>query len=72
MDGDVAALIEQMYPGARIQERDWDDGYLEVEIWHDGREKNVYFNGAGECAPNCPMQCSALSMPNIRGRRSMM
>ena len=24
------------------------DGYLEVEIWHDGREKDVYFNGAGE------------------------
>ena len=48
LDGDIAALIEQMYPGARIQERDWDDGYLEVEIWHDGREKDVYFNGAGE------------------------
>ena len=48
MDGDVAALIEQMYPGATILEKDWDDGYLEVEIWHDGREKNVYFNGAGD------------------------
>ena len=48
LDGDIAALIEQMYPGARIQERDWDNGYLEVEIWHDGREKDVYFNGAGE------------------------
>lgn len=46
--GDVAAVIEQLYPGARILEQDNDDGYLEVEIWHDGKEKKVYFNGAGE------------------------
>ncbi|HIZ85795.1 MAG TPA: PepSY-like domain-containing protein [Candidatus Coprenecus stercoravium] len=45
---DIAAVIEQMYPGARILERDYDNGYLEVEIFHDGRDKDVYFNGAGE------------------------
>ncbi|HIZ88222.1 MAG TPA: PepSY-like domain-containing protein [Candidatus Coprenecus pullistercoris] len=45
---EIAALIEQAYPGARILEMDYDDGYLEVEIWHDGREKDMYFNGAGE------------------------
>ena len=26
-------------------EQDYDDGLLEVEIWHEGREKDVYFNG---------------------------
>lgn len=44
----IEEQIEAMYPGARILEQDWDDGYLEVEIWHDGREKSVYFNGADE------------------------
>lgn len=46
--GDVASVIGQLYPGARILEQDNDDGYLKVEIWHDSREKDVYFNGAGE------------------------
>ena len=45
---DVSEWIEQHYPGARITDRDYDDGYLEVEIFHDGKEKDVYFNGAGE------------------------
>ena len=44
----IEEQIEAMYPGARILEQDWDDGYLEVEIWHDGREKSVYFNGSDE------------------------
>ena len=29
-------------------EKDSDDGFLEVEIRHDGREKELLFNGAGE------------------------
>ena len=48
VDGSIEKFIAEKYPGARILEQDWDDGYLEVEIWHDGREKDVYFNGAGE------------------------
>lgn len=44
----IEELIASMYPDARILEQDWDDGYLEVEIWHDGREKSVYFNGSDE------------------------
>ena len=43
---DYRTFIESTYPGARILERDYDDGYLEIEIWHDGREKNVYFDGS--------------------------
>ena len=43
---DYQSFIESTYPGARILERDYDDGYLEIEIWHDGREKKVYFDGS--------------------------
>lgn len=47
VSGDIDAFIAEQYPGARILERDTDNGYLEVEILHENREKNVYFNGAG-------------------------
>lgn len=46
--GSIEQFIEEKYPGARILERDYDDGYIEVEIFHDGREKNIYFNGREE------------------------
>lgn len=42
---EVADFIETKYPGARIVEYDYDDGLLEVEIWHENREKKVCFNG---------------------------
>ena len=29
-------------------EYDYDKGLLEVEIWHENREKDVYFNGRNE------------------------
>lgn len=41
----VVEFIASKYPGAQILEQDYDDGLLEVEIWHEGREKDVYFNG---------------------------
>lgn len=44
---DVEAFIAGQYPGARVLEKDSDDGYLEVEILHENREKSVCFNGAG-------------------------
>lgn len=46
--GDVEKFIAQKYPGARITDRDKSDGYLEVEIWHDNKEKEVKFNGRNE------------------------
>ena len=46
--GNIEKFIEENYPGARIIEKDYDDGYIEVEIFHDGREKNIYFNGGEE------------------------
>ena len=45
---DVEAFIRTNYPGAVVLEKDSDDGFLEVEIRHDGREKELLFNGAGE------------------------
>lgn len=44
----VAEFIASKYPGAQILEQDYDDGLLEVEIRHEGREKDVYFNGRSE------------------------
>lgn len=44
---DVDAFIRDNYPGATVLERDFDDGYLEVDIMHDGRRKEVLFNGSG-------------------------
>ena len=48
VQGNVADFIAAKYPGAVIREYDYDNGMLEVEIFHDGREKSVYFNGANE------------------------
>ncbi len=46
--GDKESFIQEKYPGATIREYDYDDdGLIEVEIIHDGHEKDVYFNGAG-------------------------
>ena len=44
----VTEFISTKYPGARILEYDYDDGLLEVEIWHENREKKAYFNGRNE------------------------
>ncbi|EOR99300.1 hypothetical protein C799_03180 [Bacteroides thetaiotaomicron dnLKV9] len=45
---EISSFIHQKYPDARILEYDYDDGLLEVEIWHDRREKEVYFNGRNQ------------------------
>lgn len=44
---DADTFIRENYPGATILEQEVDNGHLEVEIRHDGREKSVFFNGAG-------------------------
>lgn len=41
-------FISETYQGAVILEKDYDDGYLEVEIRHEGLEKEVVFNGKNE------------------------
>ena len=48
VESDVETFINQRYPGAVILERDYDDGYLEIDIRHDGVEKEVLFNGRNE------------------------
>lgn len=44
---DTETFIRENYPNATILEQEFDDGYLEVEIRHEGHEKTVLFNGAG-------------------------
>lgn len=39
----VRQIIETKYPGAQIKEVDYKNGLLEVEIIHEGRDKEVYF-----------------------------
>lgn len=46
LDEAVIRFIANKYPGARILESDNDEGLLEVEIYHDTREKTVYFDGS--------------------------
>lgn len=46
LDATVRDFIASEYPGAVIREADTDHGLLEVEIFHEGREKEVLFNGA--------------------------
>lgn len=45
---EIKSFIENQYPGARILEKDYDDGYLEVEILHEGKKKELTFNGRNE------------------------
>lgn len=44
----VKAMIAAKYPNAVIREFDYDDGLLEVEIYHENKEKDVYFNGSNQ------------------------
>lgn len=46
LDAAVKNFILEKYSTAQVVEYDYDDGLLEVEIWHENKEKNVYFNGA--------------------------
>lgn len=45
---DIQAFLDNKYPGAAIREKDYDDGLVEIEIIHEGIEKDVYFNGKNE------------------------
>lgn len=46
--GDIETFIAKQYPGAVIVEKDYDDGYLEIDIRHNGIEKEIRFNGSNE------------------------
>lgn len=48
VDENVKNFILSTYPGAVIRDTDYERGYLEVEILHDSRIKDVYFNSADE------------------------
>lgn len=48
VDSDIEQFIKDRYPGAVITDKDYDKGYIEVEIRHDGVEKDVIFNGRHE------------------------
>lgn len=45
---DVQKQIDTRYPQAVVLEKEYDDGYLEVTIRHEGLLKELYFNGRGE------------------------
>lgn len=44
----AAEFIETNYPGARITDTDMENGYIVVEILHDGTEKEVIFSQSME------------------------
>ena len=45
VEDNLQSFIDQKYPDAVILEKDYDHGYLEIDILHDGLEKEVRFNG---------------------------
>ena len=45
-DKTIQDFIYEKYSNAKIVESEYEDGMIEVEIIHENREKNVYFNGA--------------------------
>lgn len=48
LGGEVLDFINARYPGARVLGSDYDDGFLEVDIFHDGNKKELKFNAGGE------------------------
>ncbi len=44
----LEAVLNEKYPGAVILDRDYDDGRIEIDIRHDGREKEVVFSFSEE------------------------
>lgn len=45
--------VEKLYPGAVIVGKEYDDGYLCLEVRHEGYEKEIRFNGKMEWAGSC-------------------
>ena len=48
MTDKIKEFIASKYPNAKIIEIDYDKGLKEVEIYHENRKKEVYFNGKEE------------------------
>lgn len=48
VDATIEEWISSHYAGARIVDRDYDDGVLEIEFIHEGIKKTACFNGSGE------------------------
>lgn len=48
VENELQNFIDQKYPDAIILEKDYDHGYLEIDILHDGIEKEIKFNGQNQ------------------------
>ena len=48
VEDELQNFIDQKYPGAIILEKNYDHGYLEIDILHDGIEKEIKFNGQNQ------------------------
>lgn len=48
VDAAISDFVGLRYPGAVIVDKDYDDGFLEIEILHEGIEKELLFNGRKE------------------------
>lgn len=44
---DITSFVKRKYPGARILDRDYDDGRIEVEMRHQGFKKTACFTHGG-------------------------
>lgn len=48
VEDELQNFIDQKYPDAIILEKDYDHDYLEIDILHDGIEKEIKFNGQNQ------------------------
>lgn len=48
VEDELQNFIDQKYPDAIILEKDYNHGYLEIDILHDGIEKEIKFNGQNQ------------------------
>ena len=48
LSANIKSAIQTMYPNARITEADNEHGVLEVDIWHENKQKEVRFNALEE------------------------
>ena len=47
-ESDPTSFVRKRYPNARILDKDYDDGFIEVKMNHRGAEKIVIFNHDGD------------------------
>ena len=69
VDNAVVEFINAKYNGAKIRHAEYDgNGLIEVEILHDSRLKDVYFDKDNKCTSYLPPQSLLAAENRLRAR----